>query len=88
MKGADTPELYNKFADAVSVFPPTARAGNSAEVVFQNSYKLLDELAAPRTFPRAMAWKAYALALSVHESWSIILDERTDRTRGFQEPNN
>ena len=73
MKGADTPELYNKFADAVSGFPPTRRPGRKADQVFSDSYRLLNELATP-AFPRAMAWKAYALALSAYESWTLPSD--------------
>jgi tetratricopeptide (TPR) repeat protein len=70
MKGIDTQDLYDKFADAVSGFPPTARPGKKAEQVFMHSYLLLNDLAKAK-IPRAMGWKAYALALSVYEGWPL-----------------
>jgi tetratricopeptide (TPR) repeat protein len=72
MRGIDDYEAFDKFVVAVSGFPPTARKGMSAEDVFKHSVSLLHELASGQaTFPRAMGWKAYALALSVYESWEL-----------------
>ncbi len=75
MRGTESEDLYRKFVQAVRSFPPTPTANKSAKQVFAESYTLLSELAkvekdkAP--FARAMAWKAYALALSVYENWPL-----------------
>jgi tetratricopeptide (TPR) repeat protein len=69
MRGTTSRADYNEFVKAVAGFPPTERDGKSAQVVFVESYAVLDKLAGK--FPRAMAWKAYALALSVSEAWPL-----------------
>jgi len=81
MRGTSDKGLYDKFVTAVVGFPPTARDGKSAGEVFADSYKMLSELADPeanpekKPFPRAIAWKAYALALSVSEGWPLPASE-------------
>lgn len=70
MRGTTSRADYDEFVKAVVGFPPTARDGDSAQVVFGQSYEALDKLA-KKSFPRAMAWKAYALALSVSEDWPL-----------------
>jgi tetratricopeptide (TPR) repeat protein len=61
--------------EAVRSFPPTPQANKSAKQVFAESYTTLSGLAKTekneKPFARAMAWKAYALALSVYESWPL-----------------
>jgi tetratricopeptide (TPR) repeat protein len=71
MRGTTNPTLFDQFVGAVVGFPPTARDGKSAQQVFQDSYEALDDLAKKTPFPRALAWKAYALALSVYEGWPL-----------------
>ena len=74
MRGTSNYADYDAFAKAAASFPPTARDGTSAQKVFQESYEVLDGLANKKPgeeFPRAMAWKAYALALSVYEGWDL-----------------
>lgn len=69
MRGTTSKTDFDEFASAVVGFPPTARDGKTAQEVFKASYAALDKLAGK--FPRAMAWKAYALALSVYEDWEL-----------------
>jgi tetratricopeptide (TPR) repeat protein len=71
MRGTSDKALFDKFVGAVVGFPPTARDGKSAQQVFEDSYAALDDLATNNPFPRALAWKAYALALSVYEGWPL-----------------
>ncbi|HET6621918.1 MAG TPA: hypothetical protein VFG64_18415 [Dongiaceae bacterium] len=74
MRGTSNDADFDAFAKAVAGFPPTPRDGKTAQVVFQESYDALDKLANKKPgeeFPRAMAWKAYALALSVYEGWDL-----------------
>ncbi|HSE74806.1 MAG TPA: hypothetical protein VLB05_09855 [Dongiaceae bacterium] len=74
MRGTSNYADYDAFANAAASFPPTARDGNTAQEVFQESYGVLDGLANKKPgeeFPRAMAWKAYALALTVYEGWDL-----------------
>jgi tetratricopeptide (TPR) repeat protein len=72
MRGTDNVADFDEFARAVAAFPPTERDGKTAQVVFQESYTALDKLANKKPeFPRAMAWKGYALALSVYEGWDL-----------------
>jgi tetratricopeptide (TPR) repeat protein len=72
MRGTDDEVLFDRFVAAVLGFPPTARDGKSAKSVFKESYQILSDLADAKTpFPRAIAWKAYALALSVYEGWPL-----------------
>jgi hypothetical protein len=71
MRGTSDKALFDKFVDAVVGFPPTARDGKLAQQVFEDSYAALDDLARNNPFPRALAWKAYALALSVYEGWPL-----------------
>jgi tetratricopeptide (TPR) repeat protein len=74
MRGTKDKGAYDTFVKAVIGFPPTARDGKSAKQVFADSYELLGQLADPAKeppFPRALAWKAYALALSVYEGWPL-----------------
>ena len=72
MRGTTSKADYEEFVKAVTGFPPTERDGKSAQNVFEESYEILDKLArAKPEFPRAMAWKAYALALSVYERWGL-----------------
>lgn len=69
MRGTTSRADFDEFAKAVVGFPPTERDGKTAQKVFEESYAALDKLAGK--FPRAMAWKAYALALSVYERWAL-----------------
>jgi len=71
MRGTTDKALFNQFVGAVVGFPPTPRDGKSAQQVFEDSYAALDDLARNNPFPRALAWKAYALALSVYEGWPL-----------------
>jgi len=72
MRGTDDKALFDKFVAAVIGFPPTARDGKSAKEVFAESFQLLSDLASQKKpFPRALAWKGYALALSVYEGWPL-----------------
>jgi tetratricopeptide (TPR) repeat protein len=73
MRGTTDKAEFDKFVGAVVGFPPNARDGKSAQQVFEESYAALDELVqkAVSPFPRAIAWKAYALALSVYEGWPL-----------------
>jgi hypothetical protein len=73
VRGTNDKNLYDKFVAAVVGFPPTARDGRPATQVFTDSYQLLSELddAEKDPYPRARAWKAYALALSVYEGWPL-----------------
>ena len=71
MRGTDNEVLYDQFITATSAFPPTPRDGKTAQQVFEDSYAALDDLARNNPFPRALAWKAYALALSVYEGWPL-----------------
>jgi tetratricopeptide (TPR) repeat protein len=74
MRGLSNKGLFDKYARAVAGFPPTARDKKSARDVFAESYQALSELADPDQgggFPRALAWKGYALALSVYEGWPL-----------------
>jgi tetratricopeptide (TPR) repeat protein len=71
MRGTNDKNLYDKFVRAVSGFPPTPRDGKTAQEVFRESYALLDDLATNNPFPRALTWKAYALALSAAEGWPL-----------------
>jgi tetratricopeptide (TPR) repeat protein len=71
MRGTTDKVLYNQFINATNAFPPTGRDGKTAQQVFQDSYAALDDLATNNPFPQALAWKAYALALSVYECWPL-----------------
>jgi hypothetical protein len=71
MRGTNSNADFDKFVKAVAGFPPTERDGKPATRVFAESYELLDDLAKNSPFPRALAWKAYALALSVYEGWPL-----------------
>ena len=72
MRGIGDPRAYEDLVQAVLGFPPTPRRGKTATEVFQNSYKLLSDLVAGYpNYHRARGWKAYALALSVYESWPL-----------------
>jgi hypothetical protein len=93
MRGTTDEKLYDKFVTAVLGFPPTARDNMTAEQVFQSSYSILGDLAEMQPeFPRAIGWKAYALALSVYEGWRLprrapeegLSDrERLDQAKGL-----
>lgn len=78
MRGTTDKALFDKFANAVIGFPPSARDGRSAQQVFEDSYEALDDLATNNPFPRALAWKAYALALSVYERWPLPKSAKED----------
>jgi hypothetical protein len=73
MRGTKSKSDYAKFVKAVEAYPPTRRDGKTAAQVFRESYALLDELVKKEgtNFPRACAWKAYALALSANEGWLL-----------------
>jgi len=73
MRGTKDRTAYYEFVQAVHGFPPTARDGKPATQIFQDSYASLSKLADLKEpeFPRAIAWKAYALALSVYEGWPL-----------------
>lgn len=84
MRGTDDENDFNNFVTAVSGFPPAARDGKSAMTVFRESYKLLDDLVKKNgaNFPRASAWKAYALALSASEGW-LLPDSASAEEKGM-----
>lgn len=76
LRGTKDEGLYNDFVAAVIGFPPTTRDGKSAKDVFSDSYALLSDVVdrsrkAKDPYARAIAWKAYALALSVYEGWPL-----------------
>jgi len=84
MRGNIGKPVFDKFVNAVIAFPPTARDGKSAQQVFQDSYALLDDLATNTPFPRALAWKGYALALSVYEGWPLPATAKEAALNGQQ----
>lgn len=72
MRGTSDHRAFQDFVRAVLGFPPTPRNGLTAEEVFQNSFRILTDLAElDPPFPRAIGWKAYALALTVYEGWPL-----------------
>ena len=72
MRGTTDRGAFERFVTAVRGFPPSPRNGASAQAVYEASYTILRELAeAKPPFPRAMAWRAYALTVSVSEGWSL-----------------
>ena len=84
MRGTNDEKDFEDFVTAVRGFPPAARDGKSAMTVFGESYQLLDELVKKNgmNFPRACAWKAYALALSASEGWQLP-DSASDEEKGM-----
>ncbi len=72
MRGTTSKADFDLFASAVACFPPSARHGKTAQAVFEEGYEALSALAKKKPpFARAIGWKAYVLALSVHEEWSL-----------------
>ena len=75
MRGTTDRALFEKYAKVVRDFNPTVRGDKSAKEVFDENYKSLHELSKEtpqsKPFPRIFGYKAYALALSVHENWDL-----------------
>lgn len=72
MRGTTDRKIFEAFVTAIKGFPPARHEGEPATKTFNDSYAVLDRLASGKPdFPRAKAWKAYALAISVSEGWQF-----------------
>jgi tetratricopeptide (TPR) repeat protein len=72
MRGTTNRQLFEEFAAVVKDLNPSARDHKLAKTGFHDSYRALHNLSQHvDAFPRIFGYKAYALALSVHENWDL-----------------